>query len=502
VFVEQPLPLEVTATSTPSTCGESNGSITATASGGTEPYEYNLNGGEWQTSNLFTDLAPVDYTVNVKDDNGCTAATSITVEEIGEFDCDARVTYEVNYFNGQDNLWCPMVNNTLSASVSLNPGESISNMSWSVTPDTWNITSGSNSTSITFDTDPDCTDLTATFTFSFRINYPFGGFCDVSCTKEVTAVLAYEHCTATQGFWGNTGGSFCGQTSEDILAGLLATTSLTVGRPGHSYTTRTGTEGAACVAGVLPSSGTSTFLEDDYDCSSGPPKPKCLYKNTLFGQTLTLGLNLRWDLNLYDVVLEHIMLVSENSSGACGSPPSPQGFETITIPQNVLDYLSAHYGGATIGSLMEFANDALGNIYIPSQGNPTYGDITAALSACNLGLDFCKWMTDEGGEYTPPAIGNNGNGNDNAFYIHVNAYPNPFEQNLTIEVEFSREAEGRIDIYNMMGTKVAQLANGKFSTGEIHTYVWKSDRNMPEGVYLISVSTASGTKQLRVVFTR
>ncbi|SDQ16094.1 FISUMP domain-containing protein [Flagellimonas zhangzhouensis] len=60
---------------------ESN-TITATASEGTEPYTYSLDGTNFQESNEFTDQDAGDYTVTVKDANGCTAETEVSVAAI------------------------------------------------------------------------------------------------------------------------------------------------------------------------------------------------------------------------------------------------------------------------------------------------------------------------------------------------------------------------------------------------------------------------------------
>ena len=53
------------------------GSITATATGGAAPYTYNLNGGAFQSSNLFNNLLAATYTVIAKDANGCSGSSGI-----------------------------------------------------------------------------------------------------------------------------------------------------------------------------------------------------------------------------------------------------------------------------------------------------------------------------------------------------------------------------------------------------------------------------------------
>lgn len=61
-----------------------NGTITLNASGGKAPLNYSVagvNGGAYQSSNIFSSLTANNYTVTVKDSNGsgCTATTSVSV---------------------------------------------------------------------------------------------------------------------------------------------------------------------------------------------------------------------------------------------------------------------------------------------------------------------------------------------------------------------------------------------------------------------------------------
>lgn len=69
----------VTAVATTATCANFNGSITAAASGGTIPYQYSVEGINFQTANFFTGLAAGSYTVFVKDVNDCMATFNITI---------------------------------------------------------------------------------------------------------------------------------------------------------------------------------------------------------------------------------------------------------------------------------------------------------------------------------------------------------------------------------------------------------------------------------------
>ncbi len=69
----------VSFTATNADCGNNNGTVTATATGGTAPYTYSINGINFQTSNFFTGLTGGIYTLTVKDVNGCTNAVVITI---------------------------------------------------------------------------------------------------------------------------------------------------------------------------------------------------------------------------------------------------------------------------------------------------------------------------------------------------------------------------------------------------------------------------------------
>jgi ELWxxDGT repeat protein len=64
-------------TKTNATGCNSLGTITGTGTGGTMPYQFKLNNGNYQASNTFTGLYAGNYTLTVMDANGCTRSSAI-----------------------------------------------------------------------------------------------------------------------------------------------------------------------------------------------------------------------------------------------------------------------------------------------------------------------------------------------------------------------------------------------------------------------------------------
>ncbi|SFF12222.1 SprB repeat-containing protein, partial [Chitinophaga sp. CF118] len=76
--ITAPAPVTFSVQPVDATCfGGNNGSVTVTAAGGNSTYQYSKdNGTNWQAGNVFNGLIKGDYTILVKDGNGCLAAAS------------------------------------------------------------------------------------------------------------------------------------------------------------------------------------------------------------------------------------------------------------------------------------------------------------------------------------------------------------------------------------------------------------------------------------------
>ncbi|KAA9038532.1 hypothetical protein FW778_13310 [Ginsengibacter hankyongi] len=61
--------------------GEGTGSVTVAGAGGTAPYTYSIDGTHFGSSSMFGKLAAGDYTITVKDANGCTTTQDVTITQ-------------------------------------------------------------------------------------------------------------------------------------------------------------------------------------------------------------------------------------------------------------------------------------------------------------------------------------------------------------------------------------------------------------------------------------
>jgi gliding motility-associated-like protein len=68
-----------TFTQTNSTCASNTGSVTINVTGGSMPYQYSINNGIYQSSNIFSALLPSSYLLKVKDANGCMNAANVLI---------------------------------------------------------------------------------------------------------------------------------------------------------------------------------------------------------------------------------------------------------------------------------------------------------------------------------------------------------------------------------------------------------------------------------------
>ncbi|MFY9572575.1 MAG: hypothetical protein WAV20_14340, partial [Blastocatellia bacterium] len=306
---------------------------------------------------------------------------------------------------------CGTTGNSLSANVS--GGTEPYDLTWSVVGTGWSIENppGNKANPISYTTGP----AAGTATFTLVVLDAFG--CRSTCTLDVScSPPQVDNCTLTQGFYGNQKGKFNNIAGTQLVAMLLSSGDLTVGKPGRSLTISGGAsaaDSAACLVKRMPATQTPMCLPDFGDktlsttnCQTSPGLPLNGQKwsNVLLGQVVTLSLNLRLDTKLNEP--GHVALADRqicNTFMTQGALPGPDGMlgtnddtinpadppQTFSIPFSVTCALT-HLGlPHTVGGLLELANRALACQCIDVA---TIGDVNQAVDAINRGYDQCRFL--------------------------------------------------------------------------------------------------------------
>lgn len=80
----EPTAINITSSKQNETCGLSNGTLSITASGGSGPYQYSIDGGtSFTSSTSYTGLSAGTYNVVVNDNNGCTQSSNVVLSNTG-----------------------------------------------------------------------------------------------------------------------------------------------------------------------------------------------------------------------------------------------------------------------------------------------------------------------------------------------------------------------------------------------------------------------------------
>lgn len=76
----------------PTSCDSNDGSIVVAGAGGSESYQYSLNGGTYQSSPTFAGLGGGTYTITIRDSKGC---ENVTGASLAIKSTDLAATYEI-----------------------------------------------------------------------------------------------------------------------------------------------------------------------------------------------------------------------------------------------------------------------------------------------------------------------------------------------------------------------------------------------------------------------
>jgi hypothetical protein len=160
---------------------------------------------------------------------------------------------------------------------------------------------------------------------------------------------------------------------------------------------------------------------------------------------------------VYDPVTDEVALVADLAPGSDGSGP----------------YWMASYDSA---------------LYVSTRG------AAASDPAGNAVAGNALWRV----ERTPPTSEEDAVRVSRTF-LHP-AFPNPFADATTLRFELPVSERVRVEVYDLLGRRVALLADGTRSAGE-HTLRWDG-RGLPTGLYFVRLRTGGDVQTRRVALVR
>ncbi len=82
--------------------------------------------------------------------------------------------------------------------------------------------------------------------------------------------------------------------------------------------------------------------------------------------------------------------------------------------------------------------------------------------------------------------------------FNLNAYPNPFNTQVNIEFISSVDTQGTLEVYNVIGVKVAEIYRGEIVSDQQYNFQFQT-ANLPSGMYTVRLVTEQGVYTKNIV---
>ncbi len=523
--ITEPDQLDLALTPTGATCfGSANGSISAAITGSPwSDLQISLdNSGTWAavtgTPVVFNGLASVSHTVALRriSDNTCTTSKDVSVTQPDKLDLVLT----------PKNTSCEGVQDgSISAVVT---GTPLSDLEINVDSGAFADVTGS----------PVVFSGLAAGDHTIVLHRKSDNSCSVSMKSTVVStVCAKALCTYTQGAYGNPGGKYCDGINGNLTTSALITQAIshaggtiTIGSLGHSVIIKS--SDVDCVISRLPGGGPAKELPsgDVSICSL----PNSYLKNgrignVLLSQTITLALNInsKGTSDLANFVLQPSTLATAALEGGCGTDVAKtrvcghcvNDVWVSTVNEYTYRSFSATVfaalgGNATVAGLLDLANRALADSdgKKGKESGASLSDIANAVASINEVFDGCRismgWdqvkcpvetLCPDGSTTSTAARSTTSDISDSSDGL-VKVYPNPFKDHLTFELTANVSGTASLQIFNLLGQKVADLFNGYLEAGTTKVVEYNSTTSVNQTalIYMYKLGNATYTGKLKV----
>lgn len=298
--------------------------------------------------------------------------------------------------------------------------------------------------------------------------------CSTTCEITILTIPCDDdHCTYTQGFYGNYNGVGCTPNDGVVNSQVMMINALNQVDGLYNFgSTSTGNYFQLKLSDVtgavkakdnniykmLPGGGTprgligfatyqqfSTWSDNDPLTASGSKKGAI--NNNLLSQTMTLFFNMQIDPSLASFSLDSSFATA--ATVECGSNiPNMETIQVFNIPQSVIDYLGLN-GGANVGNLFILANKALGGENISGL---SHSNVNAAVDAINRGFDKCRVQVG-----IPVDVAGKGVELKEVTTATITNYPNPFKDFIGLNYMFDYDTNVEIQIFDVKGALVYEF---------------------------------------------
>ena len=168
--------------------------------------------------------------------------------------------------------------------------------------------------------------------------------------------------------------------------------------------------------------------------------------------------------------------------------------DATQIPANTkwVNYFSGTVSANT-GPAIE--NDVFFNSYLSSPGAFSYEKSSLGWTGWYPGYGYTNYIYSSFGAFLTSTNVGIREKTDN--FVLGNAFPNPSNGAVSISFKIKSNDNVNISVYNLLGAKVAEVANGTFTTGE-HT-VNANLGNLKAGVYLYTMTTGAASQTQKLI---